>query len=93
MAKRCKRSYFKVRSAENWVGALFFFETDDRESIEVAYRDAVEEATRVGRSPDDISVWVMPSERGAWTPTRANRGVNVIGEVRNGQSETGQLQN
>lgn len=71
------RNYFKAAFKH-----LFFFDTDDRESIEVAYRYAVEAAAGVGLPPTSISVWAMPRERGPWSPGRVNRGVGVIGESR-----------
>ena len=72
-------SYFKVSFGREQV---FFFDSRDRESIDVAYREALERAAEFKREPHDISVWRMPAERGPWTPGRVNRGVTVIGEVR-----------
>lgn len=80
--------YFKsVRWEEHRVAdqAFFFFDVADRESIEVAYRNACDSAAAMGVSvTDGVSVWKMPKERGAWSRGTVNRGVGVIGESRPG---------
>lgn len=77
-----KRSYFKVVPGMPSTAHLFFFDAVDRDSIDVAYREALEFAARAQLEPDRISVWQMPGERGPWTPGRINRGVAVVGENR-----------
>jgi hypothetical protein len=80
------RSYFKFVPTSPSTARFFFFDEHDRESIDVAYREAAELASQLKRPASDISVWRMPAERGAWTPGRVFRGVAVIGEKR-GQAD------
>lgn len=72
------RNYFRLFKQ------AFFFNDDDRESIETAYRAACAAADAMQISHGAIVVWRMPAERGAWTPTSANRGVGVVGDLRRG---------
>lgn len=76
MQKKATRNYFRIGKE------TFFFSDDDRESIEAAYRYACAHADRLRIDHAAIAVWRMPEERGAWTPTRTNRGVSEIGLAR-----------
>lgn len=76
MQKKPARNYFRIGKE------TYFFSDDDRESIEAAYRYACAHADRLKLDHAAIAVWRMPDERGAWTPTRTNRGVGEVGVVR-----------
>jgi len=76
MKPKLSRNYFRLGKE------VFFFSDDDRESIEAAYRYACAVADRLKYGHDAIAVWRMPEERGAWTPTKTNRGVSEIGSNR-----------
>lgn len=85
---RSTRNYLKAaKHADHHVVAqtFHFFNDDDRESIEVAYREAADSAAAMGAGV--VSVWRMPKERGAWSRGTVSRGVPVVGEGRGGADE------
>jgi hypothetical protein len=76
------KCYFKAaKHVEHRVAVqtFHFFDETDRESIEMAYRLAVDSAAAMSGV---VSVWRMPRERGAWSRGTVNPGVPVIGESR-----------